>query len=119
MLSNPRVTMSITATAMTRSTDWASRGACRDAEPDLFFPITSAGPGLVQIAEAKAVCARCTVRAQCLAYALETGQDCGVWGGTSEEERRAMRAQRRGVSGIARRRARARSSRKKEPIRPE
>ncbi|MGE5285703.1 MAG: WhiB family transcriptional regulator [Micromonosporaceae bacterium] len=104
--------MSISATARARSTDWASRGACRDAEPDLFFPITSAGPGQVQIAEAKAVCARCAVRAQCLAYALETGQDCGVWGGTSEEERRAMRAQRRRHPGRRARHARVRRARR-------
>jgi WhiB family redox-sensing transcriptional regulator len=45
----------------------------------------------VQLARAKAVCARCPVAAQCLDYALATGQQHGVWGGTSEEERKAMR----------------------------
>jgi WhiB family redox-sensing transcriptional regulator len=40
---------------------------------------------------AKAVCAMCPVRPECLTWALATGQDAGVWGGTSEEERRVMR----------------------------
>jgi WhiB family redox-sensing transcriptional regulator len=47
---------------------------------------------LLQIAEAKAVCAACPVRIDCLGYALETGQDAGVWGGTSEKERREIRS---------------------------
>lgn len=75
--------------------DWLDLGACRDEDPDLFFPITSAGPGLAQVAAAKAVCARCVVREPCLRFALEARQDHGVWGGLSEEERRAIRAERR------------------------
>src|SRR6266567_926143 len=86
--------MSVSVIAMLGSADWASRGACRDEDPDLFFPIASTGPALEEIARAKAVCARCQVRAECLSYALETGQDCGVWGGATEQERRAMRARR-------------------------
>ncbi|MDU5073367.1 MAG: WhiB family transcriptional regulator, partial [Cutibacterium avidum] len=39
----------------------------------------------------KKVCARCEVRAECLAWALEAGQDHGVWGGMSEDERRAIK----------------------------
>lgn len=45
---------------------WMSYAACQDADPDLFFPITAAGPALYQIAEAKAVCARCPVLRDCL-----------------------------------------------------
>lgn len=70
---------------------WMSQGACQDTDPDLFFPVGAAGPALYQIAEAKAVCGRCPVRRECLGYALETGQNAGVWGGTSEEERRVVR----------------------------
>lgn len=66
-------------------------GTCRDADPDLFFPIGSSGRALRQIAEAKAICARCLVKADCLSFALATGQDAGIWGGTTEEERRAFR----------------------------
>ena len=67
-------------------------GACRDEDPDLFFPVGSSGPALLQAAEAKAVCAGCPVRIDCLSYAIETGQSAGVWGGASEEERRAIRS---------------------------
>jgi WhiB family transcriptional regulator, redox-sensing transcriptional regulator len=75
--------------------DWLGRGACRYEDPELFFPVAAAGPGLVQVAAAKAVCARCAVRETCLRFALEAGQDHGVWGGMSEEERRAIRRARR------------------------
>ena len=71
--------------------DWRELSACRQEDPDLFFPLVPTGPGLVQIERAKAVCARCQVRAECLRFAMETVQDHGVWGGTSEEERRALR----------------------------
>ncbi|MFF4344256.1 WhiB family transcriptional regulator [Kitasatospora sp. NPDC001540] len=72
--------------------DWRSRAACRDEDPELFFPIGNTGPALLQIEEAKAVCSRrCPVREQCLTWAMATGQDAGVWGGLSEDERRAMK----------------------------
>jgi WhiB family transcriptional regulator, redox-sensing transcriptional regulator len=83
--------VSVYAAARVLSTDWAARGACLSGDPDLFFPITSSGPALPQIAQAKAVCARCPVRIDCLSYALATGQDAGVWGGTTAEERREIR----------------------------
>jgi WhiB family transcriptional regulator, redox-sensing transcriptional regulator len=67
--------------------DWRSLSACRAEDPELFFPLSASGPGVAQLAMAKAVCARCLVRADCLEFALSTGQVYGVWGGTSEEER--------------------------------
>lgn len=76
--------------------DWRHDAACRDADPELFFPVGMDGPALVQVGAAKAVCAGCPVRAVCLRWALESGQDAGVWGGLSEDERRALR--RRSVS---------------------
>jgi len=66
---------------------WMLRGACRGEDPELFFPISSAGPALAQVSSAKAVCARCPVRVNCLTYALIT-QPEGIWGGTTREERR-------------------------------
>lgn len=78
------------AAAATASAGWASRAACSDSDPELFFPIGPSGPALRQIAQAKAVCAQCPVRRACLGYALATGQDAGVWGGTTEEERREI-----------------------------
>lgn len=70
--------------------DFRHRGACRDEDPELFFPVGIRGPALQQEAEAKAVCARCPVQAECLDYAISTGQDHGVFGGMGERERRAV-----------------------------
>jgi len=64
--------------------DWRHDAACRDEDPELFFPIGNTGPALIQIDEAKAVCRRCPVVDECLLWALESGQDAGVWGGLSE-----------------------------------
>ncbi|MET8174377.1 WhiB family transcriptional regulator [Streptomyces clavifer] len=71
--------------------NWRMHAACRNEDPDLFFPIGSTGPALVQTEDAKAVCATCPVREQCLEWALENGQDSGVWGGLGENERRALK----------------------------
>ena len=70
---------------------WRSAAACRFADPDLFFPISDSGPAREQMAEAKAICATCRVRRECLAFALRTGQVHGIWGGTTEDERAAAR----------------------------
>jgi WhiB family transcriptional regulator, redox-sensing transcriptional regulator len=72
-------------------TDWRHSAICRDEDPELFFPIGNSGPALLQIAEAKTVCRRCPVVSRCLAWALENGEDTGVWGGMSEDERRAAK----------------------------
>ncbi len=71
--------------------DWRQHALCREKDPELFFPIGTTGPAAVQVDDAKAVCRRCTVLEPCLVWALETGQDAGVWGGTSEDERRALK----------------------------
>jgi WhiB family redox-sensing transcriptional regulator len=71
--------------------DWRHHAACRDEDPELFFPIGNTGPALLQIDEAKQVCHRCGVMDSCLQWALESGQDAGVWGGLSEDERRAVK----------------------------
>ena len=85
----------MTALSDSDPSKWAAQGACRHADPDLFFPVAPSGPAAAQLAQAKEVCRRCQVRGQCLEYALETGQDFGVWGGMSEDERRVLRRKRR------------------------
>jgi WhiB family redox-sensing transcriptional regulator len=70
---------------------WRDRAACLGQDPELFFPDGNTGPALVQTKEAKAVCARCEVAETCLKWALESGQEAGVWGGMSEGERRALK----------------------------
>lgn len=66
--------------------DWRYRAACRDEDPELFFPIGSSGPALMQIQEAKAVCDACPVRSRCAEFGF--GEYDGVWGGLSPAERR-------------------------------
>ena len=44
--------------------DWRHQAACRDEDPELFFPVGNTGPAITQIEEAKKVCMRCTVREQ-------------------------------------------------------
>jgi WhiB family transcriptional regulator, redox-sensing transcriptional regulator len=75
--------------------DWRDQGACLRADPELFFPVGNAGQSLLQLDQAKRVCARCTVATACLEWAMASGQEAGVWGGLSEDERRALRRMRR------------------------
>jgi len=71
--------------------DWRHRAACRDEDPELFFPIGTSGPALEQVEQAKAVCRRCPVAAECLTWALGRPEEYGIWGGLTEGERRALR----------------------------
>ncbi len=80
--------------------DWVRKARCIGIDPELFFPVGSTGPALAQVEAAKAVCRACPVRPECLEWSLVTGQDSGVWGGTSEEERRDLRKV-RGIGQVA------------------
>lgn len=73
--------------------EWRGVASCRDMDPDLFFPVGTTGPALDQIEATKSICGICDVRDDCLDFALSTNQESGVWGGTSEEERRSLRRQ--------------------------
>ena len=81
--------------AIDEAADWRSQGACLSADPDLFFPISPGGPSQRQEKRAKAVCGACPVKAPCLAFAIETRQVHGVWGGLGEEELARLRSSRR------------------------
>jgi WhiB family redox-sensing transcriptional regulator len=72
--------------------DWRDAAACRHINPDLFFPVGTTGPALRQIEEAKRICQGCPARTPCLDWALDHSVDAGVWGATTEEERRAIRS---------------------------
>lgn len=84
---------------------WRAESACRDVDVNLFFPAGVTGPAARQIREAKAICAHCPVRDTCLSFAIETNQEYGVWGGTTEDERRvlrrAWRARRAGLKRVS------------------
>ena len=67
--------------------DWRSRAACRDDDPETWFPTGSSGPALAQTEQAKAVCRRCPVVDECLTWALDQRVEFGVWGGMTEAER--------------------------------
>jgi WhiB family redox-sensing transcriptional regulator len=83
-------------TALDNRAGWWSRAACSTADPELFFPISVAGPSSRQVARAKAVCSCCQIQQACLDYALSSASVQGIWGGTTEAERRRLR-QRKGA----------------------
>ena len=80
--------MTISSTQMRRPPrlieDWAPLAACRKTEPDALFVQGAAQQ------QAKQICLRCPVVAECLADALDNRTEFGVWGGMTERERRAM-----------------------------
>ena len=65
---------------------WQEHAACRAMDPELFFPTRGA-----PTREAKEVCLRCPVRAECLDAAMTGRERFGIWGGLSERERRRLR----------------------------
>jgi WhiB family transcriptional regulator, redox-sensing transcriptional regulator len=65
---------------------WADGAMCLQAEPDTFFPEKGGSTR-----EAKRICQMCTVRAECLEYALVNDERFGIWGGLSERERRKLK----------------------------
>lgn len=76
---------------------WVADALCAQVDPEMFFPSKSSprdsvseGPGNTSI-EAKAVCRKCTVSAECLEYALANDEPHGIWGGLSERERRRLK----------------------------
>jgi WhiB family redox-sensing transcriptional regulator len=76
---------------MSEYDDWRHHAACQDEDPELFFPVSDTGPGARMAGEAKAICARCPVSDPCLRHALDNGLDHGIFGGTTEAERRRLR----------------------------
>jgi WhiB family redox-sensing transcriptional regulator len=71
--------------------NWRSESACREEDPELFFPVGNNPAADAKAAEAKQVCKRCPVRELCLQWAMDTNQDAGVWGGLTEGERRNLK----------------------------
>ena len=65
---------------------WQDRALCAQTDPESFFPEKGGS-----VRAPKRVCRACEVRAECLEYALDTGQAYGIWGGLSERERRALK----------------------------
>jgi WhiB family redox-sensing transcriptional regulator len=85
--------------------EWRPRSACLSADPDLFFPISATAAAAPQIARAKAICAGCPVRSSCLGFAMAHRDLQGIWGGTTDEERRKTRRSKARSEARARRAA--------------
>lgn len=85
---------------------WKDRAACRDAEPELFFPDTRTE---TEAARTRAWCSACPVRTACLEYAMDHGE-YGIWGGLSEQERRLEHRRRQRRESMARSRAQQREA---------
>ena len=79
----------------TSTTNWQHNAACTSHDPELFFPVGSTGPALVQLENARQVCRSCPVRLPCLEWAIGVGINEGIWGGLSETERQSLRRRRR------------------------
>jgi WhiB family transcriptional regulator, redox-sensing transcriptional regulator len=77
---------------MTARVNWHEDVACRDADPDLFFPIGTTGAALRQMEEAKRICRDCPVQSTAWPGRWRTGLTDGVWGGTTPDERRVIRS---------------------------
>ncbi|MEU6713029.1 WhiB family transcriptional regulator [Nonomuraea sp. NPDC046802] len=71
---------------------WTNRAACRDVDPEIFFPVAAPDTvaGAAAEAHAKAVCRGCQVREECLGTAIRHRDPYGVWGGQGERERRRI-----------------------------
>ena len=84
--------------------DWRGHAACRDADPEQFFPDGDTRSARAHVKTAKLICRGCPVSATCLNWALASGQEAGIWGGLTEDERR--RLPRRGLLSASHRLAR-------------
>ncbi|MCD2186192.1 WhiB family transcriptional regulator [Actinomycetospora soli] len=79
-------------------TAWQARAACRDADPELFFPASddfTAIETAAQLVAAAKVCHHCPVRRECLTYAVDSGQRHGIWAGHTPGQLRSIRRHRR------------------------
>ena len=89
---NTRLTIPLEEVFPMIATTWRKQAACRGLDVEAFYPVTE---DEADAAEAKAVCAVCPVRQACLEHALAHREREGVWGGTTERERRRIVRQRR------------------------
>lgn len=83
--------MNTLLTVLTASEDdgvlaWQEQALCAQTDPEAFFPEKGGSTR-----EAKKVCETCTVKQECLEYALAHDERFGIWGGLSERERRRLR----------------------------
>ncbi|MFD9318915.1 WhiB family transcriptional regulator [Streptomyces sp. NPDC060053] len=86
-----RCTMTGSCREHPATSDWRDQAACVGEDPEIFFPLSDlAAPG-AEASLARAVCRRCAVLVACRDWALEQGEDDGIWGATTAAQRRAIR----------------------------
>jgi WhiB family redox-sensing transcriptional regulator len=71
---------------------WSERALCKETDPETFYPEKGGSTR-----EAKRICGRCEVKAECLEYALKHDERYGIWGGLSDRERRRLKRKRQGT----------------------
>ena len=76
----------VVADLLGNAPEWQEHALCSQTDPEAFFPEKGGSTR-----EAKRICSRCEVRAECLEYALENDERFGIWGGLSERERRKLK----------------------------
>jgi WhiB family transcriptional regulator, redox-sensing transcriptional regulator len=76
--------------AVAMGTDWRRRAACTGMDLEAFFPKRGAATSL-KLRAARQACQTCPVRTDCLDWALGQEVMAGIWGGTTERERRRLR----------------------------
>lgn len=75
--------------------EWQDQAACRQTPVETFFP-----PAEQEATDAKSVCLGCSVRAECLEFAIQAGERFGIWGGLTPQERRSLIARRRSRAAL-------------------
>jgi WhiB family redox-sensing transcriptional regulator len=75
---------------------WREQAACLGIDPQVFYPADDD-----EAEQARAICANCEVRVECLEYALARREKDGVWGGATERDRRRIIRQRRRAARLA------------------
>lgn len=72
--------------------EWVREALCaRSDNPDLWFPQPSINQFHEDFIKAKAICGRCSVRTECLGWALRTKEPHGIWGGETATAREKLR----------------------------
>jgi len=83
----------LTSLMLAADQEWMQHAGCASTDPEAFFPEKGGSAR-----EAKKICNRCPVRAECLDWALQADERFGIWGGLSERERRTLNSLTEGVT---------------------
>ncbi|MFG2266739.1 WhiB family transcriptional regulator [Streptomyces sp. NPDC048720] len=87
--------------------DWRDQAACVGEDPEVFFPLADFSAPGAEASLARAICRRCPVILACRTWAIEQGEDDGIWGATTAVQRRAIRRASPEAGSRGRRRSRA------------